>query len=56
VVLEEADEAEGWLAIIREKKMSASTDLARLCDESVQLLAIFAASTRTARSRDGRNR
>ena len=49
VVLEEADEAEGWLETVRDAKMSSSEDLPRLCGESVQLRSIFSSSTMTAR-------
>jgi four helix bundle protein len=52
VVLEEADEAEGWLETIRDGKMSTCDDLPRLYLESVQLRAIFFASTMTARRRE----
>jgi protein-tyrosine-phosphatase len=52
VVLEEADEAEGWLETIRDARMSTCEDLSRLYLESVQLRAIFFASTMTARRRE----
>jgi len=51
VVLDEADEAEGWLEFIRDGEMSKSPDLARLCDESSQLRAIFVAANLTARGK-----
>jgi four helix bundle protein len=51
LVLEEADEAEGWLGIVRDGEMSSSKDLLRLCDEGTQLRAIFAAANLTARRR-----
>jgi len=58
VVLDEADESEGWLTFIRDAEMSTSPDLPRLCGESAQLRAIFVASNLTAQSRressDGR--
>ena len=52
VVLEEADEAEGWLETIRDARMSTCEDLSRLYLESVQLRAIFFASTMTGCRRE----
>ena len=49
VVLEEADEAELWLTVVRDRRMSASDTVPRLCDESTQLRAIFSAANLTAR-------
>ena len=49
VVLEEADEAEFWLSVVRDRRMSASETVPRLCDESTQLRAIFSAANLTAR-------
>src|SRR5579862_5505863 len=54
VVLEEADEAEFWLEVVRDSRMSIAEHLARLCTESRELRAIFAAGALTA-SRRGRD-
>ena len=51
VVLEEADEAEFWLTVVRDRRMSASETVPRLCDESTQVRAIFSAANLTARDR-----
>lgn len=56
IVLEEADEAELWLGIIQEAQLSDWAQLARLCDESRQLRAIFSQSARTAQSRSKKRR
>jgi four helix bundle protein len=56
VVLEEADEAELWLGIVKDAQLSASPRIAQLCDESQQLRAIFSQSARTAQSRSKRRR
>jgi four helix bundle protein len=48
VVLDEADEAEGWLDVFQEGHLSASPELARLRAESQQLRAMFAAANLTA--------
>jgi four helix bundle protein len=56
VVLEEADEAELWLGMIKDAQLSRSPDLERLCDESQQLRAIFSQSARTAQNRSSRSR
>jgi four helix bundle protein len=49
-VLEEADESELWLGTVRDAKLSASTNLSRLHQESVELMLIFSQSNRTARA------
>lgn len=51
VVLEEADEAEFWLSVVRDRRMSTSESLPRLCEESRQLQALFSAANLTARGR-----
>ena len=56
ILLEEADEAELWLGIIEQARLSDSPELARLCDESRQLRAIFSQSARTAQSRSTKRR
>ena len=56
IVLEEADEAELWLGIIEQARLSDSPELARLCDEGRQLRAIFSQSARTAQSRSTKRR
>jgi four helix bundle protein len=50
-VAEEADESEGWLAMVLKTKLSASSEAERLRREADELTAIFVASVRTARSR-----
>jgi hypothetical protein len=44
-------QSQGWLEFIRDGEMSKSPDLARLCDESSQLRAIFVAANLTARGK-----
>ena len=55
-MLEEADEAELWLGIVKEAQLTESTQLARLYDESRQLRAIFSQSARTAQVRSKKRR
>jgi len=50
VVLEEADETEFWLELLRDGKVIPDTKLSALIDEAEQLVRIFAASNRTAQS------
>ena len=54
VAVEEADETEHWLAVIRDAHIISTTtglkELAWLCDESRQLRAILVTSVRTARA------
>jgi four helix bundle protein len=52
-VLEEADEAEEWLDVIHDAKISIAPELKRLRIESRELRAIFAKANMTARRRDG---
>jgi four helix bundle protein len=47
-VLEEADEAEGWLDILHDAKLSGTEELIRLRKESKELRSIFAKACRTA--------
>jgi four helix bundle protein len=49
VVLEEADESEHWLQLMRDAKLSFDQEAAALLDEAAQLRAIFKASVDTAR-------
>ena len=49
-VVEEVDETVFWLEIIQDAGISAGGAMASLLDEANQLVAIFAASQRTARS------
>jgi len=48
VVIEEADESEYWLLLLKRAGMARSTELDRLSDEAGQLVAIFTASQKTA--------
>ena len=50
VVIEEADETVFWLEMLRDSGLIKPTKLDRLLDEANQLLAIFTASRRTAKS------
>ena len=52
IVLEEADEAELWLAIATDRRMGDGTLRERLLAESSQLRAIFAKACSTARIRE----
>jgi hypothetical protein len=47
VVLEEADEAQGWLELLAETGKARSPLAARLHQESTELVKIVAASKRT---------
>jgi four helix bundle protein len=49
VVVEEADETEHWLEIIRDTKLASGSELETLVRESAELRAIFVASLKTAR-------
>ena len=53
-VLEEADEAEEWLAILYDAQINASPELTRLRKESQELRAIFAKANLTARRNERR--
>ena len=48
VVAEEADEAEEWLNVIYDSRLSESDELMRLQKESKELRAIFTKASRTA--------
>jgi four helix bundle protein len=50
VVVEEADESEFWLDLIRRSKMLPDIDVAPLCRESFELRNIFGKSVGTARA------
>ena len=50
VVVEEADETVFWLEVITESRLVDGARVAPLLKEGNELLAIFAASQRTARS------
>lgn len=50
VVLEEADETVFWLEMLADSGIVKSSKLAKLLEEANQLVAIFAASRRTARA------
>ena len=54
VVLEEADEAELWLDVARERNWGEAARRQWLADESGQLRAIFSKACVTARSREHR--
>ena len=49
IVVEEADESEGWLLLIEELDLAYGPELKWLLVESGELLAIFAASQKTAK-------
>jgi len=55
-VLEEADEAEGWLDILHDAKLSEAGELSRLRKESKELRAIFAKACRTANDNENGKR
>jgi len=55
-VLEEADEAEGWLDLLNDAKLSEATELTRLRQESKELRAIFAKACRTANDNENGRR
>jgi four helix bundle protein len=50
LVVEEADESEHWLDVLRETRLAAGTEFDWLLSESRQLRAIFVASATTARA------
>ena len=50
VVIEEADETVFWLEMLRDSAIVKPTKLNHMLDEANQLLAIFTASRRTAKS------
>ena len=49
IVVEEADETEHWLCLIRDDQMASGPELDWLLQESIQLRAIFSKSLTTAR-------
>ena len=51
VVAEEADESEGWLALLLELELGPAEKVEALRGEANELTAIFTASARTARAR-----
>ena len=51
VVLEEADESVLWLRLLLDGKISSGKELQNLLSEGRELVAIFAASRKTARAR-----
>ena len=55
-VVEEADEAEEWLDVMHDTKLSEADELKRLRGESKELRAIFAKASRTATENERRNR
>ena len=50
LVVEEADETEGWLNLLRDANLAAGSELDWLSGEAAQLRAIFVASKKTARA------
>ena len=54
VVVDEADESEQWLTVVRESKLATGQELDWLLAESGELRAIFSASLKTARRNHGR--
>ena len=50
IVLREADETQYWLELLSESGLIKPEKLSELIDESNQLVAIFAASVKTAKS------
>src|SRR5579864_1684219 len=53
IAVEEADETVFWLELLRDSEIVSSARLSNLLKEANELLAIFAASQRTARSSAG---
>jgi four helix bundle protein len=49
-VLEEADETEHWLDVLRKAGIQCGEEVDKLTDEAAQLRAIFAQSVKTARA------
>jgi four helix bundle protein len=52
IVLEEADEAQFWLEFLRDCSLADSGELTALIEEAGELVAIFTAARRTAKSRN----
>ena len=55
IVLEEADETEFWLELLRDGGVLTDIKLAPIIDEAEQLVRIFSASKRTAAARAEKN-
>jgi four helix bundle protein len=51
IVLEETDETEFWLELLRDGRMVSDKKISPLLDEAQQLVKIFAASKMTAQTR-----
>ena len=51
VVLDESDESELWLSVVRDAEISKGASVERLRDEAMQFIAIFYQSSVTAKSR-----
>jgi four helix bundle protein len=51
IVLEEADESNYWLEVVKEAEIKTGSEVDRLIDEANQLTAIFAATDKTAKLR-----
>ena len=49
IVVEEADETEEWLTLLRDAELCAGTELDWLSNEATEFRRIFSASLRTAR-------
>jgi hypothetical protein len=54
LVLEEADEAAECLEVIRDSRIATGDELARLCQEGLELRLIFAKAARTANANEER--
>ena len=51
VVLEEADESNYWLEVVKDAEIKTGDEVNRLIDESGQLTAIFAATDKTVKKK-----
>jgi hypothetical protein len=56
VVAEEADECQHWLNVVAGAKLTTSSDLARLRQESTELVAVFSRQVGTARLNERQRR
>ena len=56
VVVEEADEAEEWLDVVRDTRLGEGDELNQLRGESKELRAIFAKASRTANDNEKADR
>ena len=52
IVLEEADESMYWLEVIKDAKLKTGPEIDRLIKEANELTAIFAATDKTAKSKN----